>query len=122
MKVSASAVLALSLLPSTGAFVSTFKKSASVSELNLQADKNAWVGPTATAVAGLALASQMAAAAPVQAVDASTIIPPMITQGRNQNLPLRLRPVIFVTVTPQRRIVLFFFVFNRYVSAINASL
>ncbi|KAL3918757.1 MAG: hypothetical protein SGARI_007379, partial [Bacillariaceae sp.] len=87
MKVSASAVLALSLLPSTGAFVSTAKKSASVSELNLHADKNAWVGPTATAVAGLTLVSQMAGATPVQAVDAATMIPPMITQGRNPSEP-----------------------------------
>ena len=90
MKVSASAVLALSLLPSTGAFVSTVKTTSAPSvssQLNLQADK--WAGPAATAIAGLTLASQMAGAAPVQSVDAVNNVPPMIQQGRKIGTLLR---------------------------------
>ena len=90
MKVSASAVLALSLLPSTGAFVSTVKTTSAPSvssQLNLQADK--WAGPAATAIAGLTLASQMAGAAPVPAVDAVNNLPPMIQQGRKIGTLLR---------------------------------
>jgi hypothetical protein len=80
MKVYASAVLALSVIPSTGAFVSTLKKSAGVSELKVQADKNAWVGPAATVVAGLTLASQVAVATPLQAMEAPALVAPMIMQ------------------------------------------
>jgi hypothetical protein len=89
MKISGAAVLAMAYLPSTGAFVSTFNKKpiGTTTELNLQVDKQTWVGPTVAALAGMTLASQVAGAAPLDAaapmVDS---VAPIVRQGKNPSV------------------------------------
>ena len=117
MKVSASAVLALALLPSAGAFVSHSKTSASPCQLSLHTDKSAWLGPAATAAAGLTLASQIAGATPVPTMDAVAVVPPMIQQGRNRN-PFRYIGSSFAIPHP----LVFSLLFHRLVSAISSNL
>jgi hypothetical protein len=110
MKVSGAAILALSCIPSTVAFVTTSHKS-STSQLNLKADnKNDWFGPTVTAVAGLTLASQMAVASVVAdptAIQQDTSFAPIIRQGK-RHLKLKAVPSNFLSHTQTPTEILFF--------------
>jgi hypothetical protein len=80
MKISNAAVVALTCISSSRAFVSTSshiqKPIGTTTELNLQVDKHAWIGPTTTLVVGLTLVSQVAGAAPVET--ASLLEPPIV--------------------------------------------
>ena len=79
MKISSAAVLAISCIPSTVAFVTFGQNSINANtQLNLQKEdgKNSWVGPALTGLAGLTLASQMAVASmdPSVVVDTTPIV------------------------------------------------
>jgi hypothetical protein len=69
MKISSVAVLAISCMPSTVAFVANTQKSVTTTQLNLKdkdGNNESWgrmVGPVMTGLAGLTLASHMAVAA-----------------------------------------------------------
>ena len=78
MKISSAAVLAISCIPSTVAFVTFGQNSINANtQLNLQKEdgKNSWVGPALTGLAGLTLASQMAVASmPPTEIDVTPIV------------------------------------------------
>jgi hypothetical protein len=109
MKVTGAAILALSCIPSTVAFVTTSHKS-STSQLNLKADnKNDWFGPTVTAVAGLTLASQMAVASVVAdptVIQQDASFAPIIRQGKTFEMKSRTLKLLLHTQTPTE--ILFF--------------
>jgi hypothetical protein len=84
MQIFGAAVLAISALPCSAAFMApqVAFRSSRTSKLNLQnADGDSYVGPAATIVAGLTLASQMAGA--TVTMPPPDVVPVMITQRKN---------------------------------------
>ena len=81
MKIFSGAVLAISCVPSSVAFVANTQKSVTT-QLNLKAENGSWdnvVGPALAGLAGLTLASNMAVAAPldqasVVSMDSTSIV------------------------------------------------
>ena len=86
MKIFSGAVLAISCIPSSVAFVANTQRSVKT-QLNLKAENEnngSWnhaVGPALAGLAGLTLASQMAVAAPLDPSVAEIGSTPIVVQG-----------------------------------------